>query len=187
MSQTFFTSDQHWFHENIIRFSNRPFQSLEEMNEAMIENWNAKVQKGDLVYHLGDFALKCRVEEANGILDRLHGQIILIRGNHDSMAEKVRHRFAAVKDYDEIAIPDAAASNGKRKIVLLHYAMRVWNKSHHGSWHLYGHSHGTLPDDPHSLSFDVGVDCWEYAPLSYEEVSRVMATKSFVPFEGDRE
>ncbi len=182
MSEPFFTSDTHYFHENIIRFSNRPFETVEEMNEAMIERWNAKVKKGDLVYHLGDFALKCSKADATSILDRLNGQIILIRGNHDSVAEQLKHRFAAVKDYDEISIKDDdAPHNGKRKIILLHYAMRVWHSSHHGSWHLYGHSHGSLPDDPNSLSFDVGVDCWGFAPLSYQEVKAVMAGKTFKP------
>ena len=95
-----------------------------------------------------------------------------------------RHRFAAVKDYDEIAVKDPdALPHGKRKIVLLHYAMRVWNRSHHGSWHLYGHSHGSLPDDPNSLSFDVGVDCWGYAPISYQEVKSVMSGKTFAPID----
>jgi calcineurin-like phosphoesterase family protein len=182
MSEPFFTSDTHYYHENIIRFSNRPFDTIEAMNEALIERWNAKIKKGDLVYHLGDFALKCSPQDANSILDRLNGQIILIRGNHESVAEQVKERFAAVKDYDEITVKDAdAPHNGKRKIVLLHYAMRVWNSSHHGAWHLYGHSHGTLPDDPNSLSFDIGVDCWGYAPLSYQEVKAVMAGKSFAP------
>lgn len=182
MSEIFFTSDTHFYHDNIITFCERPFADVTEMNEALIRRWNEKVKRGDLVYHLGDFALKCSVQEANAVLDQLNGQIILIRGNHDSVAEQVKHRFAAIKDYDEIKVNDEEAPhNGKRKIVLLHYAMRVWHSSHHGAWHLYGHSHGTLPDDPQSLSFDVGVDCWNFTPLSYAEVKAVMAQKSFSP------
>jgi hypothetical protein len=61
--------------------------------------------------------------------------------------------------------------------------MRTWNKSHRGSWHLYGHSHGTLPDDPHSMSFDVGVDCHNYRPLSFEQVKAVMSKKLFKPID----
>lgn len=181
MPQPFFTSDTHFFHERIITLCHRPFVTVEAMNDALIERWNAKVSKSDLVYHLGDFALKCTAQDAEGILDRLNGQIILIRGNHETVADQVKHRFAAVKDYDEIGVKDNDAHGGKRRITLLHYAMRVWNASHHGSWHLYGHSHGSLSDDPHSLSFDVGVDCWGFAPLSYQEVKGVMAGKSWAP------
>ena len=180
-STPFFTSDTHFFHENIIRFSQRPFSSVEAMNAALIARWNAKVGKGDLVYHLGDFALKCTPEQARQVREQLNGQIILIRGNHDKIAGQVKDAFAAVKDYDEISVPDADAPNGKRKIVLLHYALRVWNASHHGSFHLYGHSHGSLPDDPNARSFDVGVDCWGYAPISYAEVKSVMEGKKWQP------
>ncbi|MBC8103923.1 MAG: metallophosphoesterase family protein [Cytophagales bacterium] len=177
----FFTSDTHFFHENIIRLCDRPFSRVEEMEEAIISRWNAKISKSDLVYHLGDFALKCTPEQARGVVKRLNGQIILIRGNHEKVADQIKDAFAAVKDYDEISIPDLDAPNGKRKVVLLHYAMRVWNGSHHGSYHLYGHSHGSLPDDPNALAFDVGVDCWDFAPLSYEEVKTVMSGKTWKP------
>jgi calcineurin-like phosphoesterase family protein len=61
--------------------------------------------------------------------------------------------------------------------------MKVWNKSHHGAWHLYGHSHGSLPDDINSLSFDVGVDSHDYKPISYEEVKRIMKKKIFKPLD----
>jgi calcineurin-like phosphoesterase family protein len=61
--------------------------------------------------------------------------------------------------------------------------MRVWNKSHHGAWHLYGHSHGTLPDDPNALSFDCGVDCHNYTPISFEQVEAIMAKKTFKPID----
>ena len=177
----FFTSDTHFFHENIIRFSHRPFETVDEMNQALINRWNAKISKSDLVYHLGDFALKCTPDQARRVRNQLNGQIILVRGNHDKIADQIKDAFAAVKDYDEISVSDSDAPNNKRKIVLLHYAMRVWNASHHGSFHLYGHSHGSLPDDKAALAFDVGVDCWGYAPLSYDEVKAVMDGKTWQP------
>jgi calcineurin-like phosphoesterase family protein len=68
-------------------------------------------------------------------------------------------------------------------ITLCHYALRVFNKSHHGSWHLYGHSHGTLPDDPNSLSFDVGVDCHNYFPISLDQVKKIMSKKTWKPID----
>jgi len=182
MSEPLFTSDTHFYDESIIYAFARPFKTVDAMNEALIANWNAKVKNDDLVYHLGDFALKCSAKQAKAILDQLNGRIILIRGNNDSVAELVKHRFAAMVDYAEISVDDSDAPKGnERKIALLHYAMRVWRGSHNGSWHLYGHTHGTLPDDPYSLSFDIGVDCWDFAPLTYQEVKSVMTKKLFAP------
>ena len=136
------------------------------MNEALIKNWNSVVNVGDTVYHLGDFSFLPK-NETEYIFNRLHGIKFLILGNHD---HNVTKHWSGVFQYKEINI------NGT-EIVLMHYAMRVWNKSHHGSWHLYGHSHGTLPDDGKSLSFDVGVDCHNYHPISFEKVSEIFGTK----------
>ena len=94
-----------------------------------------------------------------------------------------RHRFEWVKDYYELRVPDPDFHKGQQLVVLFHYAIREWNASHHGTYHLYGHSHGTLPDNPKSLSFDVGVDCHDFYPLSYQEVKAIMKTKQWVkPF-----
>lgn len=180
MQNIWFTSDHHFGHKNIIRFCERPFDSVEEMNEALIKRWNEKVQPHDRVYHLGDVAL-CSAEKLNSILDRLNGQIYLIKGNHEGAATSCAKRFQWVKDYFELTIKDESLPKGKQKIILCHYAMRTWNGSHHGTYQLYGHSHGTLPDDPNLLSFDVGVDCHDFYPISYEEVKAVMSEKTWVP------
>jgi calcineurin-like phosphoesterase family protein len=182
MEQIWFTADHHWGHANIIRFSHRPYADVEEMNERLIENWNNVVGKNDVVYHLGDIFF-CGPEPAKRILDRLNGRIRLVLGNHDKTAQTplLRSGFDWIKEYYEAKVEDPDAPQGQRRIVLCHYAFRVWNKSHHGSWNLYGHSHGSLPDDPHSLSFDVGVDCHHYAPIHYERVKEIMAAKRFVP------
>lgn len=82
--------------------------------------------------------------------------------------------FEEVCDYKEIR------HNGQR-IILCHYAFRVWNSSHHGSWHLYGHSHGSLPDDLGALSWDVGSDNNNFTPISFEQVKEIMSHKTFVP------
>ena len=182
MQNIWFTSDHHFGHANIIRFSGRPYADVEEMNATLIENWNAVVGQNDLVYHLGDIFLTTPVL-AQQIRRRLHGKIHLIRGNHDKTAEGMTGAFEWIKDLYELKIADDDAPNGKQRIILCHYAMRVWNKSHHGAWHLYGHSHGSLPDDPHSLSFDAGVDCHFYMPIGYERVKRIMAGKTFVPID----
>lgn len=175
MNQVWFTADTHWFHYNIIKYCKRPFNTVEEMNEAMISNWNAVVNRGDTVYHLGDFAFAKTTHQVNHILKRLNGQVHIIFGGHDRDAVK-KADFASKSTLKSIKIKS-------QTIVLCHYAMRVWDKSHYGSYHLYGHSHGSLPDDLNSLSCDVGVDCWGFTPVSYDQVVEAMSKKSFVPID----
>ena len=184
---TFFTADTHFGHANIIKYTNRPFKDSVEMDETIIKNWNEKVGKDDLIYHLGDFCFGSRDKQiANlvfgSLIRRLNGLIVFIKGNHDRIGWANRERFYAHSDsYREVEV------NGQA-ITLCHYALRVWNKSHYGAWHLYGHSHGSLPDDPHSLSLDCGVDCHNFTPLSFDEVKALMAKKLWKPIDhhGDR-
>ena len=81
MGKIFFTSDLHFGHENVIRFDNRPFETVEEMNAELVRRWNAKVSNGDLVYVLGDMIWKSNHGEAEKLIKSLNGQIILIKGN----------------------------------------------------------------------------------------------------------
>ena len=166
-----FTSDHHFGHDNIRSHCQRPFDSTEEMNEAMIARWNACVAPSDTVYHLGDLFL-CSLDEAQAIRRRLQGNICLIRGNHDKTADRMKESFGWVKDYYELKVEDADAPSGKQLIVLCHYAFRVWRNAHHGAWHLYGHSHGSLPGANHSM--DIGVDCHGFSPISYERVKAAL-------------
>lgn len=173
---TWFTSDLHLGHENIIKYCNRPFRNAAEMDEALIANWNERVHNGDQVYVIGDFSFR-DPKDTSTIVSRLNGNIHLVRGNHDKdkTVNQCRPLFTAVHEgLHELKV------EGQR-IILCHYAFRVWNKSHHGSWHLYGHSHGTLPDDPNSLSLDVGSDCHGYRPISFAEVKDLMAKKTWKP------
>ena len=169
-----FTSDTHFGHKNIIKYSNRPFETKEEMDFKMIENWNKRVGRADTVYHLGDF---CFMDEQSGqsILNRLNGKKHLIIGNHDKAGTRLQG-WESISHYKEVSIDG-------QFIILCHYAMRVWNKSHHGSWMLYGHSHGSLPDDPNALSFDVGVDCHNYQPINMDEIRRIMKKKTWKPID----
>jgi len=177
---TFFTSDQHFGHKNICRFADRPFKSVEEMNEALIEEHNAVVKPSDVVWFLGDFAFM-PPDATKRILRRLNGQKNLVLGNHDKNLDRRGRDFIgsgmlnAIYHYREINVE-------KQSIILFHYGMRVWNKHHHGSWLLYGHSHGSLP--PHGKSVDVGVDSKEitdeYRPVSFEEVKRFMSKRDNV-------
>lgn len=170
----YFTADTHFSHNNIIKYSNRPFASKFEMNSKLMENWNTKIAQYDTVYHIGDF---CFADEKEGqsILDRLNGKKHLVIGNHDKVGAKL-NGWESVEPYKEINVDG-------QFIVLCHYAMRVWNKSHHGAWMLYGHSHGSLPDDPAALSIDVGVDCHGYMPLNMSDIRRIMKNKTYKPID----
>ena len=177
----FFTADTHFNHAKCQElFRAGRFTSVEAMNETIVERWNSRVKKGDRVYHLGDVALGSPAAAA-AILSRLNGQIFLIRGNHDRVAEHrlCKDRFVWIKDYFGLRV-------GEQKIQLCHYAFRTWNQMHRGSWHLHGHSHGTLPELETLRAFDVGVDCWDFYPVSYDEVAAKMATKRFEPVDGHR-
>lgn len=154
----FFTADTHFGHANVLKYDNRPFNTADEMNEALIANWNRVVGTNDTVYHLGDVSM-LRPEKTKEILDRLNGKIHLIRGNHEKSAEHkiCQERFEWIKDYHFLGL------NGGIKIALFHYALRVWDRAHYGSWHLFGHSHGRLSLPDKTLAIDIGVDSWEYA------------------------
>jgi Predicted phosphoesterase or phosphohydrolase len=177
MSNVWFISDTHWGHKNIIQYSNRPFASVEDMNEKLIENWNSLVKAGDIVWHLGDFSFQSYKDFVPTLL-RLNGTINVVLGNHDQVIEKHsqdlrRIKLNSIQNYAEIKVP------GAPMIVMFHYGQRVWNKSHHGSIHLYGHSHGSLP--PFGKSVDVGVDCkeitHEYRPIHLDEVVAYMSKR----------
>lgn len=175
--ETYFTSDWHLFHANIIKYSNRPFKDSAEMNAVIQQRLNEKVKEKDWLYFLGDMAFTRYPDHLHRWLDGLRCQnICVIRGNHDKTATDIRNRFRWFKDINEITVEG-------QKIVLCHYAMRVWNKSHFGAWHLYGHSHGSLPDDPNALSMDVGVDTNNFYPYSMEDIKKLMNKKSFKPID----
>jgi calcineurin-like phosphoesterase family protein len=157
-----FTSDTHFGHTNIIGYSKRPFASIEEMDVTLICNWNGCVRPDDEVWHLGDLTFKADKAAAD-YLNRLNGRKHLIWGNHDSSKVRALSGWASSQPYAELSL------NG-RKIVLLHYGMRIWNKSHHGALHFYGHSHGSLPGDRQSCDVRVDNPACAYAPWRLEEV-----------------
>lgn len=168
----YFTSDTHFGHANIIKYCNRPFASVAEMDDHMIKAWNSRVKPGDTVYHLGDFGFD-KPERLKEILQELNGQKWLIWGNHDKTLQQhksLQEHFIKCVNLHEISITDKDASRESQKIVMCHYAMLVWNKSHHGAWMLHGHSHGSLKYPYQMKIMDVGVDTNDFAPISYDEV-----------------
>ena len=181
MEKIGFTGDHHFGHANIICYDHRLYSTVQEMDADLIARWNETVALGDIVYHLGDIFLYKRVEDARAARKQLNGTIRLIHGNHDQVADALKNGFDWIRDYYALKVPDPDAYGGKQLLVLCRYAFRVWNRSHHGLFHLYDHSHGSLPDDPHALSFDVGCMLFDYKPISYEQVKERMATKDWQP------
>jgi calcineurin-like phosphoesterase family protein len=164
----FFTADHHYGHENIIRLCKRPFATSDEMDEEMIRRWNERVGADDEVYHLGDFSF--RSGRADPIIaERLNGRIHLIWGNHDSSRIKRLSRWASSQPYAELKI-------GRDHLVLCHYKFEVFNRCQYGAIQLYGHSHGTLPGNSQQL--DVGVDCWNFRPITLDEIKQRLHTLS---------
>jgi calcineurin-like phosphoesterase family protein len=171
MADTWFTSDFHFGHFNIIRYCNRPFTSTEEMDARIVDRMNQCVKPNDTLYFLGDFCMGS-VEKVAAYRKRLNcNKIHFIEGNHDKMTRKLQSAFASWNSLSEIHV-------GKQGIVLCHYAMRVWLHHGRGTWQLYGHSHGNLPDDPLLLSMDVGVDSHDFLPWHFEEVKKIMEVKA---------
>lgn len=183
--KTFFTSDLHFGHEKVIKFDNRPFHSVEEMDEELIRRWNNKVKKGDLVYVLGDFIWRSREEKVADFIKRLNGQIILIKGNHDHFLHNAdaKKALSGLKDYDDISVKLEDGST--RRCILSHYFIPFYNGHLHKAIHLHGHSHNT---DEHFMElgieqainsagktveiYNVGCMHWNYEPVTLDEILR---------------
>lgn len=174
----FFTSDTHFGHAAIIGLCARPFASVEEMDATIIARWNAAVQPGDTVYHLGDICYRNESSAAEYV-KRLNGGIHLLRGNHDTQTLKhYSGLFASVSDIKEITL-------GGRRVVLCHYPMREWHGSWRGAWHLFGHVHGRLNHQPLGLSLDVGTDSHDFRPWQLAEIEAEFEGRND-PFAGKR-
>jgi calcineurin-like phosphoesterase family protein len=182
-NKIWFTSDTHFNHSNIIKYCKRPFEDVEEMNQILIDNWNMVVAEDDLIICCGDFSLG-NSNNAIQILNRLNGYKILIKGNHEKSvlgSKGAKEYFdGGIYDLLEITIIDEEVSDGFQDIILCHYPMIVWDKSHRGSWQLFGHVHGMLDGDkrlsPNQM--DVGVDSNGFRPISYQEVKEIITIQN---------
>lgn len=183
MSKKFYISDWHYGHANAIAFDNRPFKDVEEMNTALIANWNSVVSPGDIVYSLGDM-FWCKQEEAISVLSQINGQIFLVRGNHDrSNGGEFVHRFVKIDEYMEI-------DDEGRKVVLCHYPIICYKNHYHGWYHLYGHVHNSFEHnmmehdrylmrqlyEKEHKSANVGamMPYMDYTPRTLDEISEAM-------------
>lgn len=171
----YFTSDPHFYHANVIKYSNRPFKDVTEMNRALIKGINDTVGITDTLYMLGDFGF-CKVDEALSILNQIYCKNLhYIWGNHDKIMRdnKIRSKFITMNSYEKIDYE-------KQRFILFHYPILEWESGHHGTIHLHGHCHGNLkyPDMlKNKKIFDIGVDVWDYKPVSAEHLIKLCETR----------
>ena len=172
----FFTSDTHFGHRNIIKYCQRPFSCIEEMDDALIANWNRVVGKDDTIFHLGDFAMGGSAEWSR-LLQKLNGKIYLILGNHD-----LKTIGAGFSRLEGVAMQ--MLINVKGQIIYLnHYPFLCYGGAYRNTWQLYGHVHTCHAnrglDVPRlkmlmPMQYDVGVDNNNYRPVSFEQVKKII-------------
>lgn len=183
-----FSSDTHFTHANIIKYCDRPFAHVDEMDAHLIAKINEYVKPDDVLYHLGDFAFNRRsMDVYYNIRKQIKCKTIhFIFGNHDDTLEQKRDTLDKIfTSYPEY-LKEVHVNN--QHIVCCHYALGIWNKSHRGSWNLYGHSHAGAEEYldkafPNRKAMDVGVDnayklLGEYRPFSFDEIKKIMDKKS---------
>jgi calcineurin-like phosphoesterase family protein len=181
-----FTSDYHLYHANVLRFDERPFETVEEMNHAIRDRHNAVVAPDDIVFNLGDAVHRYegKAEPLREFLRGFNGDYRYILGNHEKKIHQISQVWKVEGNLIDLYVKDI-----DQWIVLCHYGLRSWNRSHHGSWLLYGHSHGglkndngiNLGDDTRWSCLDVGCMNNDYRPFSLEEVQNHMESRHFEP------
>lgn len=154
----YFTADLHLDHSNIIKHCSRPFSSVDEMNETLIQNWNEVIQVNDIVVVVGDFTLHSNREVVEKkFVNHLKGNKIFLKGDHDHWLGKKARRIYQKKIGDVF-------------IVACHWPMRSWKQSHHGSIQIHGHWHKKQKECPNQ--FNVGVDLNNFKPVSLDKIIR---------------
>jgi calcineurin-like phosphoesterase family protein len=164
---TWFTSDTHFGHANIMGYCDRPWDDVRKMDADMVDTWQSLILPEDTVFHLGDFCWggPARMEE---LLSVLPGHKHLIVGNHDPTYNRCSRvdGWESVHKYLETVLDDIL-------VVLSHYPLEEWNRDLEGSFHLHGHCHGTRPSYG-TRRLDVGVDPWDYEPIPWEQVKKIL-------------
>lgn len=174
--KVFFTSDTHFLHRNILKYDverGDEFKTIEDHDRGIIKNWNDIVSPNDMVIHMGDVSWGTSGQIAN-ILKQLNGKKVLVTGNHDQEllnSDYCRSFFLDIVPYLEIYVR-------RQMICCFHYAIHEWNRCHRGSWHLHGHSHGNDNYNKSYKRLNLGINLWDFKPISFEQVAIVMAGKN---------
>lgn len=167
-----YISDLHFGHSNVIRFDNRPFADVDEMDRTMIDLWNARVSQQDDVFIVGDLIYKSEKDPV-WYLERLRGHKHLILGNHDSHITENPKALSYIETIDKMM---HVADNGNQ-IVLCHYPLAEWYKSRHGSWLIYGHIHNKKEETydymrTRERALNAAACINNYTPVSFNELVR---------------
>ena len=185
--KTVFCSDLHFRHRNICDYTERKLETTPELHDEWVTDlWNSTVNSGDIVYHLGDFCFNSRYEILRDIVRKLNGQKHFIIGNHDKeenfkklKTEGLLHWYG---HYKEIKI-------GDNKVVLSHFPFASWHRQHYGSWHLFGHCHGSLIGQGKMM--DVGLDSaynlfGKHKFFSEEMIEEFMNSRQIISVDGHK-
>ncbi len=165
-----YTSDLHFGHKNVIKFDNRPFSDVEEMDRVMIELWNGKVQPEDTVYILGDICYRSG-KTADWYLRQLRGHKILILGNHDLPILENANALRCLDGVERMM----HITDGCRQVSLCHFPIAEWNGFFHDSWHVYGHIHNRKTESYEYMSkldhaLNAGCMINNYMPSTFDEL-----------------
>src|SRR3990167_803271 len=172
----FLTSDTHFYHQNILGYTKRPWASLPEMHEGLIQNYNKEVGTEDEVYFIGDVMMGGKKDmpwRMEAIFNRLNGTKYLVKGNHDKNWEErwFSKHFVWVKDYYELRV------NKSTTLILGHYPFLSWHGMGRGAINAHGHCHQNLDQvNLRTRRIDVGVDAMysNFAPISVDRVLKIM-------------
>lgn len=167
----YYISDLHIGHKNALVFDNRPFSTVDEMEKAIITNWNKCVVQSDDVYILGDIFYRYGGSRTK-FLSKLCGRIHLIIGNHDGALlsdESAMSRFESVSAICDIE------DNG-RAVALCHYPIADWNMKYHGGYHVYGHVHSAINNSTIFMqqlprAYNAGCMINNYTPATLDELA----------------
>jgi len=183
--KNYVSSDLHFSHKNIIKYcpdSRGHLNSVGEMNEVLINNFNNVLTEEDHIYLLGDIGFGSP-ESTMEFLKRINGTKTIIHGNHDRklIASPIfrnpsERRLAGIIEDTPYKVISQTIGGKKYGVVLFHFRIAEWDGMHHGSIHLFGHSHGTGPEQPGRCQ-DIGVDTNNLMPYNLEDILRKLSNK----------
>ena len=166
--KTFIIADTHFGHSNIIKYCNRPFTNVEDMDNQLIKNWNNVVSKNDTVYHLGDFALG-NIEKIAEYRSKLNGKIFLIMGNHDSYNIKKYYEAGFEKVYDKPIIYQDF-------FILSHKPLSTTENMPYVN--IFGHVHNNPKyTNVGDNSFCVSIERINYKPILFNDITKIIRSK----------
>lgn len=174
-AEHYFSSDYHWGHTNVLEYDKRPFETIEDHDNYIMECHNKIVRPTDHFWFLGDLFLGKDINDAELMLRDMNGIKHFIKGNHDHSDTIDLYKAVGIYHGEQVTI----VIDGQ-KIILNHCKMYVWPNSHHGSWNVHGHSHGTLDKVPWGKSIDVCIHTRSYYPLSFAEIGSIMSLKDLM-------